>query len=83
MDAENMPEGMIMVTKFTDPAWTVYFSKITGLITETGGMLSHGAIISREYGIPAILAVPDALKWIKTGDKLRINGSDGSIEILK
>lgn len=82
-DAEEMPEGMIMVTKFTDPAWTVYFSKITGLITETGGMLSHGAIISREYGIPAILAVKDAVKLIKTGDKLRINGSDGSIEILK
>jgi phosphoenolpyruvate synthase/pyruvate phosphate dikinase len=81
-DAERMPDGMIMVTKFTDPAWTVYFSKITGLITETGGMLSHGAIISREYGIPAILAVTDALKIIKTGDKLRINGSDGSIEIL-
>lgn len=81
-DAEKMPEGMIMVTKFTDPAWTVYFSKITGLITETGGMLSHGAIISREYGIPAILAVPDALQLIKTGDRIRMNGSDGSIELL-
>lgn len=82
-EAENMPNGMIMITKFTDPAWTVYFSKIIGLITETGGMLSHGAIISREYGIPAILAVPDALKLIKTGDTIRMNGSDGSIEILK
>lgn len=81
-DAEKMPEGRIMVTKFTDPAWTVYFSKITGLITETGGMLSHGAIISREYGIPAILAVPDALQLIKTGDRIRMNGSDGSIELL-
>ncbi|MFK7786761.1 MAG: PEP/pyruvate-binding domain-containing protein [Crocinitomicaceae bacterium] len=81
-DAEKMPEGMIMITKFTDPAWTVYFAKITGLITETGGMLSHGAIISREYGIPAILAVTDAIKLIKTGDKLRINGSEGWIEIL-
>lgn len=82
-EAEKMPNGMIMVTKFTDPAWTVYFSKIIGLITETGGMLSHGAIISREYGIPAILAVPDALKLIKTGDSIRMNGSDGAIEILK
>ena len=82
-EAEEMPDGMIMVTKFTDPAWTVYFSKIIGLITETGGMLSHGAIISREYGIPAILAVPDALKLIKTGDNIRMNGSDGSIELLK
>ncbi|MCJ8288588.1 MAG: hypothetical protein HRT58_01045 [Crocinitomicaceae bacterium] len=82
-EAESMPNGMIMITKFTDPAWTVYFSKIIGLITETGGMLSHGAIISREYGIPAILAVPDALKLIKTGDTIRMNGSDGSIEVLK
>ncbi len=72
-----------MLTKFTDPAGTVYFSTITGLITETGGMLSHGAIISREYGIPAILAVPDALILIKTGDKIRMNGSDGTIEVLK
>lgn len=82
-EAEKMPNGMIMVTKFTDPAWTVYFSKITGLITETGGMLSHGAIISREYGIPAILAVPDALKIIQTGDLIRMNGADGSIEIIE
>lgn len=81
-DAENMPNGMIMVTNYTDPGWAVYFSKIAGLITETGGTLSHGAVISREYGIPAILAVRDALKSIKTGDKLRINGADGSIEIL-
>lgn len=81
-DAEKMPNGMIMVTNYTDPGWAVYFSKIAGLITETGGTLSHGAVISREYGIPAILAVRDALKSIKTGDKLRINGADGSIEIL-
>lgn len=81
-EAEKMPNGMIMVTNYTDPGWAVYFSKIKGLITETGGTLSHGAVISREYGIPAVLAVRNALKFIKTGDKLRINGANGFIEIL-
>lgn len=82
-EANEMPNGMIMVTKFTDPAWTLYFAKIKGLVTETGGMLSHGAIISREYGIPAVLAVPDALSRLKSGSKIRLNGNDGTIEILK
>ena len=82
-EASEMPNGMIMVTKFTDPAWTLYFAKIKGLVTETGGMLSHGAIISREYGIPAVLAVPDALTLLKTGTKIRLNGNDGTVEILK
>ncbi len=81
-DAEKMPEGKIMLTKFTDPAWTIYFSKIIGLITETGGMLSHGAIISREYGIPAVLGVKNASTTIKSGDKVRIDGSTGEINIL-
>ena len=81
-DAKQMPAGKIMLTKFTDPAWTVYFSKITGLITETGGMLSHGAIISREYGIPAVLGVKNASTIIKNGDTVRLDGSTGEIHIL-
>ena len=81
-DAKQMPAGKIMLTKFTDPAWTVYFSKITGLITETGGMLSHGAIISREYGIPAVLGVKNASSIIKNGDTVRLDGSTGEIHIL-
>jgi len=81
-EAAQMPADMILLTPFTDPAWTVYFSKIKGLITETGGVLSHGAIISREYGIPAVLGVKDAMKRIKTGDKVRLDGNTGVIEIL-
>ena len=81
-DAEQMPEGKIMLTKFTDPAWTIFFPKIVGLITETGGMLSHGAIISREYGIPAVLGVKNASTTIKSGDIVRIDGSTGEIYIL-
>jgi len=81
-DAENMPEGKILLTEFTNPAWTIYFSKIKGLITETGGMLSHGAIISREYGIPAVLGVKNARKILKHGQKIKIDGSSGKIYIL-
>ena len=81
-DADTMPEGKILVTQFTDPAWTVYFSKIKGLITETGGILSHGAIISREYGIPAVLGVSNSTNKLKTGDMVRLNGSNGIIEII-
>jgi len=81
-EATEMPKGKIMVTQFTDPAWTVYFSKIIGLITETGGMLSHGAIISREYGIPAVLGVNNITKTIKTGDVVRLDGNMGSVEII-
>jgi len=82
-EAANMPEGMIMLTQFTDPAWTVHFSKIIGLVTETGGILSHGAIISREYGIPAILGVKNATKTFKTGDLVRIDGGSGLIELIE
>lgn len=82
-DAEKMPTGKIMVTKFTDPAWTVYFSKISGLITETGGMLSHGAIISREFGIPAVLGIKNITQTLKTGDKVTLNGDLGSVCIAK
>lgn len=81
-DADKMPEGKILLTEFTNPAWTVYFSKIKGLITETGGMLSHGAVIAREYGVPAVLGVKNARKLIKHGTKIRIDGSDGKIYIL-
>ncbi len=78
-EAEIMPDGKIMLTEFTNPAWAVYFSKIKGLITETGGMLSHGAIISREYGVPAVLGVKNARKLLKHGDKIKIDGSSGKI----
>lgn len=81
-EANNMPEGKILITQFTDPAWTVYFSKIKGLVTETGGVLSHGAIISREYGIPAVLGAKNITRTLKTGDKIRLNGTTGVIELL-
>lgn len=73
--------GEILVVPKTDPGWTPVFSKISGLITETGGVLSHGAVVSREYGIPAVTNVPNACNLFKTGQVVTINGYTGSITI--
>jgi len=81
-EANKIQEKDILVTKFTDPAWTSYFSKISGLVTETGGMLSHGAVVSREFGIPAVLGVKNATIIIKSGDIIEIDGSNGIVKIV-
>jgi pyruvate,water dikinase len=74
-------EGEILVTSNTDPCWTAVFSKIAGLITETGGILSHGAVVSREYGIPAVTAVKGATKIFITGQRITLDGNEGLIYI--
>ncbi|MHA2267922.1 MAG: PEP-utilizing enzyme [Promethearchaeota archaeon] len=71
--------GEILVVPQTDPGWTPVFSKIGGLITETGGILSHGAVVSREYGIPAVTNISNACNMFKTGQLVMINGYDGTI----
>jgi phosphohistidine swiveling domain-containing protein len=81
-EADKIEKGDILVTKFTDPGWTVYFAKIAGLITESGGILSHGAVVSREYGIPAIFGIKNITKKIKTGDLLEMDGEHGIIKII-
>jgi len=78
----NIRAGEILVVPQTDPGWTPIFSKIGGLITETGGILSHGAVVSREYGIPAVTNIPNACKIFKTGQIIEINGFKGNV-ILK
>ena len=75
-------EGDILVTKFTDPGWTPLFVSVKGLVTEVGGMMTHGAVIAREYGLPAVVGVDDATKLIKDRQRIRINGSEGYVEIL-
>jgi rifampicin phosphotransferase len=79
----KIKEGEIMVTSNTDPGWTPVFPKLGGLITETGGILSHGAVVSREYNIPAVTAVRDATKILKTGQKITIDGNDGVVTIIE
>ncbi|QLH75657.1 MAG: phosphoenolpyruvate protein kinase [Methanomassiliicoccales archaeon] len=83
---EDLPEVMeneILITSNTDPGWTAVFSKIGGLITETGGILSHGAVVSREYGIPAVTAVKGATKIFKTGQRITLDGNEGAIYIME
>ena len=77
-----LSEGDILVTEFTDPSWTPAFVSVKGLITEVGGLSTHGAIIAREYGLPAVVSVRDATKLIKEGQLIRLNGSEGYIEFL-
>ena len=78
----NIEEGDILVTTFTDPSWTPVFVSIKGLVTEVGGMMTHGAVVAREYGLPAVASVENATKLIKEGQRIRINGTEGYVEIL-
>ncbi|MBE6528513.1 MAG: phosphoenolpyruvate protein kinase [Thermoplasmata archaeon] len=82
-DLGQVEKGEILVTSNTDPGWTVVFSKLGGLITETGGILCHGAVISREYRIPAVTAVKSATTALHTGDLVIVDGSKGEVIILE
>ncbi len=79
-EADLIEAGDILVTRFTDPSWTPVFVSIAGLVTEVGGMMTHGAVITREYGLPAVVGVLGATQLIKTGDKIRVDGDNGWIE---
>jgi len=81
-DAVLLEKGEILVTSFTDPAWTSYFMVIAALVTETGGVLSHGAVVSREYGIPAVLGLKSATLLIRTGDLIEVDGYNGKVNII-
>lgn len=81
-ETDKILDGCILITKSTDPAWTIYFSRISGLITESGGILSHGAVVSREYGIPAVLGISGITKLIKSGDMVEIDGEKGVVNVL-
>lgn len=72
----------ILVTSFTDPSWTPLFLSIKGLVTEVGGLMTHGAVIAREYGLAAVVGVENATKRIKDGQRIRVNGTEGYIELL-
>jgi phosphohistidine swiveling domain-containing protein len=79
---DQVKEGEILVCRMTNPAWVVLFTKITGLVTEAGGAVSHPAVVAREFGIPAVVGATGAGERIDTGDRLRVNGSTGVVEIL-
>lgn len=80
---ENLPEGdYILVCPSTDPAWVPLFSKARGLVMETGGVLSHGAILAREFGLPAVAGLPAIHRRLRTGQQLRIDGGSGKVNVL-
>ena len=72
----------ILVTAYTDPSWAALFVAIKGLVTEVGGLMTHGAVIAREYGLPAVVGVQHATELIRDGQRIRVNGTAGYVEIL-
>ena len=78
----DLEPGDILITAYTDPSWSPLFVAITGLVTEVGGLMTHGAVIAREYGLPAVVGVEHATRLIRDGQRIRVNGTDGYVEIL-
>jgi pyruvate,water dikinase len=82
MAEADLEAGDILVTAYTDPSWTPMFVTIKGLVTQVGGLMTHGAVIAREYGLPAVVGVEHATRLIRDGQRIRVNGTDGYVEIL-
>jgi len=82
MAEADLAPGDILVTAYTDPSWSPLFVAVTGLVTEVGGLMTHGAVIAREYGLPAVVGVEHATQLIQDGQRIRVNGTDGYVEIL-
>ena len=82
MEDADLEDGDILVTTFTDPSWTPMFVSVKGLVTEVGGLMTHGAVIAREYGLPAVVGVENATKLIRDGQRIRVYGTEGYIEIV-
>jgi rifampicin phosphotransferase len=83
MAEADLEEGDILVTAYTDPSWTPVFLAIKGLVTEVGGLMTHGAVIARGYGLPAVVGVEHATQLIRDGQRIRVHGTDGYVEILR
>jgi pyruvate,water dikinase len=79
---DQVKDGDILVCRMTNPAWVVLFTKIKGLVTEAGGATSHPAVVAREFGIPAVVGTGNAGERIKTGERIRVNGATGVVEVL-
>jgi pyruvate,water dikinase len=78
----DLEAGDILVTAYTDPSWSPLFVAVTGLVTEVGGLMTHGAVIAREYGLPAVVGVDQATRLIRDGQRIRVNGTDGYVEVV-
>jgi len=82
MAEADLERDDILVTAHTDPSWTPVFVAIKGLVTEVGGLMTHGAVIAREYGLPAVVGVEHATRLIRDGQRIRVHGTEGYVEIL-
>jgi len=80
---DQVQQGEILVCQMTNPAWVVLFTKIGGLVTDAGGVASHPAVVAREFGIPAVVGTSLATDRISTGDRVRVNGTTGTVEVLR
>lgn len=81
--SEVLNPGEILVAPFTDPAWTPLFINASAVVIEVGGLMTHGSVIAREYGIPAVVSIDNATKLIRTGQKIRVNGDLGFVEVIE
>jgi pyruvate,water dikinase len=82
MAEADVEAGDILVTAFTDPSWSPLFVAVAGLVTEVGGLMTHGAVIAREYGLPAVVGVEHATHLIRDGQRIRVHGTEGYVEIM-
>jgi phosphohistidine swiveling domain-containing protein len=81
-DFDEVAQGDIIICQMTNPAWVVLFTKIIGLVTDTGGTTSHPAVLAREFGIPAVVGTSEATHRIASGDRLRVDGTNGTVDIV-
>jgi pyruvate,water dikinase len=81
-DLTALQAGEVLVTRGADPGWTLLFDRLAALVTESGGQLSHAAVVAREYRLPAVLAVPRATDVIHTGDELVVDGATGVVTVV-
>jgi pyruvate,water dikinase len=78
-DAARLQQGDVLVAPSTDPGWTPLFLRASAIVVETGGFLSHGAIVAREYGIPAVANIPGILNALRDGESITVDGSRGCV----
>ncbi|NUS06931.1 MAG: hypothetical protein HOV97_30730 [Nonomuraea sp.] len=78
----DLREGDILVTVFTDPSWSPLFVSVKGVVMEVGGVMTHGAVVAREYGLPAVVGVENATTRIQHGQRIRVNGTEGFVKIM-
>src|SRR5262249_25149286 len=83
LEGSKLEKGEILIAPYTDPAWTPLFPLASGLVTEVGGLMTHGAVVAREYGIPAVVGVDRATEAIPDGAFVRVNGTEGYVEIVR